>query len=360
MNEYVLYYFPAFTNAGHGGGKRTAQITDSLMRCGKLNSLERALTLGEKVRAGLRLPGLMWRLRRYDLSQSGLRAIGRWAQLIYEANLSQPSAKYFIESNHGTGLIVALACAVLNIDFTLLPHNIEFLVPSQHKLPFFKSALGERQAEILILQRATRVVTISEFDRAVVASLGGSAECVYYWPPVAESNDLARIRAAREGRSDMRSRRILCIGTMNNAPTRLSFSNGIRSVASSLGSEWQIVVAGFGTEQLPATDSNVTILGEVTDAELDIILRDVDVAVIPVRQSSGLLTRLSILNCAGVPVVCIGRHLGIELLQGDGISIRENTSDLASVIRSAAIVAPICEQLRSGSHMTPAFWNIAV
>ena len=229
----------------------------------------------------------------------------------------------------------------------VLPHNIEFLVPDREVLSRFRSYRGLRETELFIFQGADKVFTISKFDSAIVESIGGIAQCLSYWPCKEDESALLRIRDKRKSRR-ARTHTAVCVGTIHHGPTRRGFEAYLPILAEELGSKYQVLVLGNGTEALSNKIPNVKVLGTVSAEILAEVLEDVDFAVIPVLQTSGMLTRLSDLNCAGVPILCLGDHVGVQLISDDNIKILNQRNLILSIVEAFPLVAEISARLSAG------------
>lgn len=225
-------------------------------------------------------------------------------------------------------------------NYVAWPHNIEHLVASQYATA--RAARRARDRELSFLSEALHVVTISGLDRWYLAANGIWAMQLPYFPPASIKARLAAIRTRRE--PNVRTPRVLVVGTYGNAPTAHSMLRIIDAVAAARPN-FTLTVAGFGTEQLRSvsgSEKSIEILGAVSDEVLDHLLETSHAALVHQEHGSGALTRIAEFLIAGVPVVATPiAARGYERLEG--VSVVESLEDAVAVAGefiSGTVVVP--------------------
>ena len=344
---YRKYYFRSFLTGEDGPTRRSNQI-EALLAGSNVTKIDFPANRWSVFRSFLRLPLSLIRYRRFGLKPNAILAIGIIDQTI--RHLAGRKSRFVIEMDREMGILVALSAVMFSSRVVVLPHNIEFLVPDQKALSRFRSYRGLRETELFIFQGADKVFTISKFDSAIVESVGGIAQCLSYWPCKDDESALLGIRDKRKSRR-ARTYTAVCVGTIHHGPTRRGFEAYLPILAEELGSKYQVLVLGNGTEALSNKIPNVKVLGTVSSEILAEVLEEVDFAVIPVLQTSGMLTRLSDLNCAGIPILCLGDHVGVQLISDDNIKILNQRNLILSTVEAFPLVAEISARLSAGPSL---------
>lgn len=312
----TILYYQSFSTGNHGGTKRSRQIAHSL-RIAKKSVVE---VVPEKsffilASALLKFPFYFVRYFRYGLTVRGLIK----ASILHDTlcKLVNVASDIVVETDRNRGILLALVAARLGLRVTACPHNVEFLVPDRSAGNAFRNLAALQRCEIGAFRAANRILAISHFDKAVIDCLVECCELLPFRPVEADAARLEAIRRSRVTRS--RTGTVLCLGSVGNPPTMAAFQKYLPDLAGVLDGKVKLVVAGTGTESLRPQLPAVTVLGAVSDAELTSLLERADVAVIPVRQTSGFLTRLAELNAAGLPTIVLGEYLDASLSSYDNM-----------------------------------------
>lgn len=189
-----------------------------------------------------------------------------------------------------------------------VPHNIESLVPSQ------KSAITNRispkwiMEEIRVLKKCNQVFTISGEDSIFLSKYGINAKYLPYYPPDNICENLLRIRKIREQQIGITKNRknILLLGSAINPPTKEGMTDRINFFNRQVHSIFDIIVAGYGTEQLKqlhSNNNNIRFYGELTNEQLIETLIETDMLLVHQPATSGALTRIIESLIAGIPVL---------------------------------------------------------
>jgi hypothetical protein len=233
-----------------------------------------------------------------------------------------------IEITPNINLILANMLASLGLKYISYPHNIEFLVPGQSQ-SFFRSGSAAFAAEVNVYKKSSSVFTISDFDSAVIKSLGVSrVETLYYKPARIDAIAIAEIKKLR---ACSVGGFFLILGTAENHPTRIGFENILGDIKLSNDFTKRFVLAGFGTERLrDCAPDQVTVLGAVSATSLKQLLADCDGLIIYQPQTSGFLTRLTEAIDAEVPVYVFEGYLQARILNHPSVYLISSIKDLPS------------------------------
>lgn len=187
-----------------------------------------------------------------------------------------------------------------DIPLVALCHNVETLSSTQVRR---KQQTRLFSYEIDLLAKCSLVVTISREETVLMNNLGVNAWYFPYYPAPAIEARLLEIRRKRSGSV---GKDFLLFGTVHNPPTMEGMKRLIAEIsryANTCGDRF--LVAGFGTEGLKEfADSNTfTVLGSISNDQLDKLLVEVKTCLVYQENGSGALTKITEMLLAGVPVV---------------------------------------------------------
>lgn len=247
---------------------------------------------------------------------------------LYQTNSLSERDEIWIELSAGKCMVLAALLSALKVKYVAFPHNIEFLVPNQNQ-EFFRNSAMAFAIEKKIYCGASRVYTISSFDRAVIRCLGvDRVEVLRYQPPDTIIPDLLRIR---KNRINTHKEGILIIGSIGNTPTRKGVGCLLDKIRSANRFGKKFILAGFGTEIfLDTAPKNCEVLGSVGNEKLLDLLARCEGLLISHPQSSGMLTRIVEAEIAGVPVFILGDYLQASEDQFSGVRVIESLDQLPS------------------------------
>jgi hypothetical protein len=161
--------------------------------------------------------------------------------------------------------------------------------------------------EIKIFKKCDKVFAISIEDTLLFRQFGVNAFYLPYYPDERRYNYLLSIRTARtkKAQSSVMRKKVLMLGSAINLPTRMGMLDRIQFIEENGLNFFDLIVAGYGTEQLKKTakDSNIKVIGELTEKGLSEILINIDVLIVHQPPTSGALTRIIEMLIAGVPVL---------------------------------------------------------
>ena len=315
-----IYRFSIFNSisSGHGGDKRTAQISEILIEIGidseRLpkgmdppvftyhNMVMRILSLKYFLRV-LRLTG-------WDFNPKKLYKTMRLASQL-DGIFNLPENKSFPvilwESTRMEYSYVVPFFKSRKLKIIALPHNIESLVPglrsglTNKKSPYWLSE------EISLLKACDFVFAISREDTLLLKQLGVKAEYLPYYPTELTIENLLKVREARVKRKcrSIRRKSILMLGSAINYPTKEGMKDRINFFSEHPEICYDLTIAGYGTDQLKYLlkgEENIKIPGEVTDNHLTELMIETDLLLIHQPPTSGSLTRIIESLIAGIPV----------------------------------------------------------
>ncbi|MCD6060399.1 MAG: hypothetical protein K0S16_710 [Moraxellaceae bacterium] len=267
------------------------------------------------------LPRLLWR---------GLSLRGAAWLLVYGVAMRRKILRLapdhvFLEGSYGASLLLAELLGEAGITYSLLPHNIQFMVP-EHRDNFFRNGGIAFEWELRAFRGAVRVHCISSLDRQVADCVGARTALLPYYPVRAECG---RFAAIRTDRATTPKKHVLVLGTAFNPPTRAGMQRLLREIAAAPGWTAPVVVAGYGTEMLGEPGSaQIRIAGSVPEAELEALLREASFLMVWQPATTGFLTRLIESNLSGIPVVVVGDYAQAAGLEAWGIARVEGLSGL--------------------------------
>ena len=319
MNKIYRYTNYQSNPYGNGADKRTAQISELLDTNGiewqiipsgfnpgsfslyYLNKCTKTITYFIKV---------LFIIRRACHPRSMYRTI--WSVTHFKGVFSVPKTKadqvILWESTKMDFSFVVPLFLKKGYSIIAVPHNIESMVPSQRSAITNSISPKWIMEEIRVLKKCSQVFTISAEDSIFLSKYGINAKYLPYYPPDNICESLLRIRKIREQQIEITKSRknILLLGSAVNPPTREGMTDRINFFNRQVHSGYDIIVAGYGTEQLKHLQSdngNIRILGELTDEQLIETLIKADVLLVHQPATSGALTKVIESLIAGVPVL---------------------------------------------------------
>lgn len=189
-----------------------------------------------------------------------------------------------------------------------IPHNIESLVPGMESELTKKKSPYWLLEEIRFLKEFDLVFAISKEETLLLQQCGVKAEYLPYYPVEEVFKNLITIRGVRiKGTCHHNgTRKLLLLGSVINPPTLIGMQDRILFFEEHKLSNWDILVAGFGTnvlEKYLTGNKRIQILGELSDQVLSALLCEVDLVLIHQPPTAGSLTRIVELLISGIPVL---------------------------------------------------------
>lgn len=307
----------------HGGTRRSEQLQELL--CGADGvSVNPYLGLESSLLLGLRHPLTFLRalvFSAYLYATRGLSFRGFLQYAAYSVNLMKVLERHEFdvvlhETAPGISISFMRYLAWRGIDYIAIPHNIEYLVPGQ-AMKAFRANHRVYQAEVEGYRAARQVLAICDFDTAILRCSGVDAHTLEYRPIRRDRAWFELIRARRAARTDFDG--FLLLGTVENPPT----FNGVKALLDTLRvthPELLLTVAGYGTEAFRDYQSDaVTVLGSVSEAQVESLLSGATALLINQPQTTGFLTKIVEMNLCGVPQVVISNYFQAEGMSRFGI-----------------------------------------
>lgn len=326
---------------GHGGEKRTAQISEIVSKAGIPFTEADFSAYAPSTKSVLHyLRGVVYS-KNIIIGLKSNYAIGRYLKQ-FEDFVADTRPDFFIwESTVEYNLLLAEVLHKHRVPFVAIPHNIESLVKGATSRLSKKKSFSWLTEELGYLKYADHIFAISKEEQWLLSVYGINASYLPYYPPEELKTSLLATRSERGKRPQIQQpvKQILLLGTFYNKPTYNGYVEIINQVKKY--PSIQIQVAGLGSEQLKGTFNrdNIKIWGSVSNQELNHLLINCDYALVHQEPSSGALTRIPELLLAGLPV--IANNSASRSYHGQqGIYTYHNYTELADFINSELPVPP--------------------
>lgn len=340
---------------GHGGDRRTAQLTELLESSG---------LSWQRIPDGMDPPGLnkVYFSRLYHIIILFFRLIFFIKKLpdpfrLYKTikltsqftgifnNINRNEHKLLIwEMTKSEYAFIVPLFKSYGYNILAVPHNLESLVPEQRSAISNRIAPLWRDEEFKVLALCDKVITISIEDSALLKNAGIDSETLPYFPA---SDQLKQLLDIRKERGTFKSvdplrKKILMLGSAMNPPTRQGMKQVLELFRNDHFAMCDLVVAGYYTEQFAEYNSGerINIIGTVTDEKLHDLLCICDNALVCQPQTSGALTRICEFLIAGIPVIS-----NIEAARSysavDGVYVYNNEEELKKFLTTYYPVPPV-------------------
>jgi len=326
---------------GHGGHKRTAQISSLLADSGiafQEALLENKALYRDKLSLYLRGLNYTQTIRNGHTSKY---AIGRYLRLFEQfAEEAKPDLLLW-ESTVGYNVLLAEVLYKKNIPVIGLPHNIESLVSGSRSVFSNKISPDWLPEELKYLRYCDQVFTISAEEQWLLANAGIHAAFLPYYPAPETVQYLLNIRERRQNgyTGTKKQKKLLLLGTFYNKPTAGGYIELLSQIRAF--KDIEIHVAGFGSEQLSAifTGANINIWGTVSNEKLADLITLADYGLIHQQASSGSLTRIPELLLAGLPLL-LNSHAARSCYDKMGVQIYRSFEELEDLLHSQTACIP--------------------
>jgi len=216
----------------------------------------------------------------------------------------------------------------------MFPQNLDSLTPGAVDPMSRRRAPVWMHDEINVLRLADLVCCISREEQWLLALFGVQSLYLPFYPAEEARPGL---RAIRERRRTCSPGKILIMGSVVNGPTLAGMqalvANAGRLVEAARGR--QIVLAGFGTEVFRSALPNgeFRVLGSVSEVHMTDLLCDAAACVCYQLGTTGALTRIPQLLCAGVPV--LANYVAARTYYGmAGLIVTETLDHLLDELRA--------------------------
>lgn len=340
---------------GHGGCKRTAQISEILAEH-QIESrfLDEVATLKDHGKIRTLLQGMVFLSRfpfRVRQRMALLEKFGRDCGYgAFFRNLPQQSVLLW-ENNHSFRSNLPFLARQAGLPVVAVPHNLESLVPTQRSFLSNRIAPHWTEEELRCLAACDQVFVISREEQWFLRLHGVPAEFLPYHPPLALAPYFSQIRAARAAASEKKG--ILMLGTANNAPTFQGMADRIRFFRKQPRDGITLHVVGSNTEMLAGevgSSSNILIHGRIGSELLKALLVEVKAVLIHQAPTSGALTRIPEMLSAGIPVFA-DTNSARSWSGMDGLYCYENDEELEFLLQGefpapSQVAKPIAHERR--------------
>lgn len=332
--SYRRLHIPSFcldARAQHGGVKRSHQLSTLALAEGA-DILTVPANRSEAIRYLSRAPwsscvALLHAIRLFGrkLSLKGLFAAVLYGGWLHSELKKTDQVEVDIEISPNLHVVLGNMLVSFGVTFRAIPHNIEFMVPDQSQ-SYFRGSISAFAAETRIYRNARAVATISQFDTAVLRSLGiRHAQTLAYTPVGMDKDLLDEVRTLRETSV---KQGILILGSASNPPTR----QGILHLFDIMRAEQPVqrfVLAGFGTEELAhLAPHGVEVKGGVSTEVLRALLVECQAMLVYQVQTSGMLTRLVEASISGIPAYVLGGYHQALELRNNGVHAIDKLDEL--------------------------------
>ena len=304
LNVYKHSHFSADA-FGHGGNKRTAQVTELLKRSGiAFHEANFSNSVATRNKLSPYLTGIGYS-RSFSTNSKNKYAIGRYIKLFERfIEINKPELLLW-ESTSGYNSLLAEILHKNNIPVVGLPHNIESLVTGSKSMFSNKESPDWLFEELKYLAYCENVFTISREERWLLSNAGIAASYLPYYPTVELEKYLLNIRSEKQrlNKPLKNKKDILLLGTFYNKPTFDGYVALLRHIKHQ--KSFQINVAGFGSELLENMfpGENIRVWGSVSNQTLQELIIRADLGVVHQQASSGFLTRIPEMVLAGIPLL---------------------------------------------------------
>jgi len=294
---------------GHGGAKRSAQISEILTQNGltdrllpptpEIKPIGKLMLLQRGIQSYFELPQFP------GFSINFLRKFGR-ERNTYKSEFEDCKGGVFLwESTlpkHWNFFALAHAS---HLPVIALPHNLEALVPRNASMMDDNPVVRKWfEKEVALFKHCSCVFTISREEQWLLRLQGVDAEYLPYYPVSSVVEYYNSIRSFRE--QNTTDDFMLMLGSASNPPTYSGMVECIQLFLRRPQGDLTLHVAGYQTEALRkefSSDDRIKIHGTVTNEQMADLLKRCRAMLIHTSPSTGALTRIPEMLLAGVVVV---------------------------------------------------------
>ena len=352
-----IYRFTIFdsNSFGHGGEKRTAQITEILLEKGlvsekiptgmdppefSFSNLKKQIIVLKYFLRVLKIIG--WKVHSRKFYKT-IRLVSQF-QGVFNLPKNKISTVILWEATRMEYSFIVPMFKSLGLKILAIPHNIESFVPSLRSGVTNKMPPDWFMEEVKLLKECDMVFAISREDTLLLKQMVVNVEYLPYYPTKVSFEYLLKIRAIREKRKDkdIKRKKVLMLGSAINPPTKEGMIDRINFFREHIEICCDLFVAGYGTDQLEYylnKDKNIKLCGELTENQLSDILIGTDMLLIHQPATSGALTRIIESLIAGIPIIAnfvsARNYYGI-----DGLYIYNDDKQLIKYLETISFSVP--------------------
>lgn len=335
-----VYRYSSFESNpyGHGGEKRTYQITELLKDLG-ISSEPLALGLfdrGTRLKRFIALFVNFKFIRSLKIPITSLQHYRILSSTIFSSRkqLKQLMHSSLILYEHAYHLNWFIPVLLKRQGHTIIaiPHNLETLVIGQSsKLSKLPAPIGFLE-ELLVLKTADLVLSISKEEEWLLNLLGVNTIYFPYAPGSLELIMLDEVKIARKNRKNNSS--FLIMGTAGNPPTIEGMTDLLTMLNIDSTLNFTFHIAGFSTDKIFTEDEfpeRFKFYGSVSNTKLYELYKEVDAAIINQKPSSGSLTKIPELLSAGVPVI-VNTYAARNFYNVKGVTVFRSFNEFINIL----------------------------
>lgn len=312
MKKQILYHSRYVANPfGHGGEKRTSQITEFYISEG-YEIVELKLNEKSKINVLNLIKSFIVIYKVYGFSN--WKSLNKFRKFVFdlakkishlEKYFSQDVNTFIWESVADEFYFLIYFAKKYKKEIIAYPHNIESLVANQKSALSNKFSPAGFEKEIKILSFCKEINVISRLEMQILTLFKLNPKFFPYYPPHEAIKMLKEIRLKRGIKKSSKIKEFLIIGTANNPPTLIGMNKLISKINEFNLNDIVFNFAGFGTEKLINKNSSnqINIKGSLTKTELICEMIACEALLINHPITTGALTRITEFLVAGVPVI---------------------------------------------------------
>jgi glycosyltransferase involved in cell wall biosynthesis len=338
-------YFTRFEDSPNAGGgcRRFSQILNDLRQTYDITivSTRDKTDYSEAIRSGISLDESIKWDSSFDAVERYLLMGEYWAKNV---DFSRYQRVFLDDPVYFRGVVIKSRS--LNIPVVGVCHNIETLADGQVSSG---KVIESLKIELETLSLLDLAVTISYEETVLLTNLDINSHFYPYYPVECIENRMKAVRNTRglkaeagkqrtSGNNSKGSKQLLFMGSLGNLPTKIGLE---RLLAAWLDLEiynrtgYELLVSGFGSEQFLDYENKlygISVLGALSEVELDKKLSEVDMVVVYQGKGSGALTKINEMLIAGVPILA-NQHAIRSYTNLSGLVVFSNDiNNLASVL----------------------------
>jgi len=216
--------------------------------------------------------------------------------------LNRPEIEGFVTDDTLTTNAALIPIAkYLGIKISILPHNLESLVPTQVSPFTGKTSPDWFLEEIKLFKLCDSIRVIAREEQWMLQCFGVDDVGFLEYEPQLEEAQVSNVVTAR---ASSPKTQFMVLGTAHNPATKLGMEKLIAFLDGQV-SDSEINVIGGGTEDLlPTTKNpNIRILGFLSDADITEYYKTAKACLIYQVPTSGALTKIPELLRMGIPII---------------------------------------------------------
>ena len=225
-----------------------------------------------------------------------------------------------------------------------IPHNLESLVPTQESALTGKKSPQWLMEEIAILKKCDIVFAISKEETLFLRQCSIKAKYFPYYPPKDTVDFLRSVKQKRKNiiSPHMGKKQILMLGSANNPPTKIGMIDRINFFLNDKEIDCKLIVAGHYTESLKEYIKNsdkINLIGSLSQAQLEYWMVHTDMVLVHQPPTSGALTRITEFMIGGIPVLT-NFESARNFWEINGIFVYDSDEELRKILKNSKLEPP--------------------